>query len=174
MGDTGAMAGFTIEPMTAADWPSVCRVYEEGIATGIATFERAAPNWEAWDRDHLKSCRLVARVPGGEVLGWVALTPYSSRRVYEGVAELGVYVAAGNRGRGVGKALLEALVAASEAAGFWTVQAGVIAHNEASLALHEACGFRRVGVRERIGRDLAGRWTDVVLLERRSQSVGRE
>jgi phosphinothricin acetyltransferase len=162
----------TIEEMRAEDWPAVRAIYEEGMATGVATFEHTAPSWEAWDHSHRHDCRLVARDPAGEVLGWVALTHYSPRAVYAGVADLSVYVAARARGRGVGRALLRALIAASEAAGIWTLQAGVMADNEASLRLHERCGFRRVGVRERIGRDVKGRWRDVVLLERRSPRVG--
>jgi L-amino acid N-acyltransferase YncA len=163
-----------IEPMTAADWPAVRRIYEEGIATGLATFERAAPEWEAWDLSHRPDCRLVARDAGGEVVGWVALSRYSARAVYAGVAELGIYIAAGARGRGVGGALMRALIAEAEAAGVWTLQAGVMANNAPSLALHEKFGFRRVGVRERIGLDEKGTWRDVVLLERRSKVVGVE
>jgi L-amino acid N-acyltransferase YncA len=188
--DTVQVTAFNIEPMTAADWPAVKRIYEEGIATGLATFERAAPEWEAWDHSHRPDCRLVARKtggdgeprgagrapgdPGGAVLGWVALSRYSARAVYSGVAELGIYIAAEARGSGVGSALLAALIAASEAAGVWTLQSGVMANNTASLALHEKFGFRRVGVRKRIGRDEKGVWRDVVLLERRSSIVGVE
>ena len=127
------------------------------------------PSWEAWDRAHLGGHRLVADL-GGTVVGWAALSPVSERRVYAGVAEVSVYVSAGARGRGVGQALLEALARSSEAAGIWTLQAGIFPENDPSLALHERCGFRRVGVRERIGRDRE-RWRDVVLLERRSPLV---
>lgn len=166
------MAGFRIEAMDAADWPAVRRIYEQGIATGRATFERVAPGWDAWDHSHRRDCRLVARDDSGAILGWVALTHYSARAVYAGVADLSVYVGQDARGRGVGTALLARLVAESEAAGIWTLQAGVMADNEPSLRLHERSGFRRVGVRERIGRDATGQWRDVVLLERRSASVG--
>jgi phosphinothricin acetyltransferase len=162
----------TIEPMAVDDWPAVRRIYEEGIESGDATLETRAPEWSAWDRAHRADCRLVARDADGEVQGWVALAPVSSRRVYRGVAELSIYVAADARGSGVGRALLEALIEASEAAGIWTLQAGIQAENAASLALHERHGFRRVGVRERLGRDPSGRWRDVVLLERRSRVVG--
>jgi phosphinothricin acetyltransferase len=162
----------TIEPMAVDDWPAVRRIYEEGIASGDATLETRAPAWAAWDRAHRADCRLVARDADGEVHGWVALAPVSSRRVYAGVAELSIYVTADARGRGVGRALLEALIEASEAAGIWTLQAGIQAENAASLALHERCGFRRVGVRERLGRDPNGRWRDVVVLERRSTVIG--
>jgi phosphinothricin acetyltransferase len=162
----------TIEPMAVDDWPAVRRIYEEGIESGDATLETRAPTWAAWDRAHRADCRLVARDEDGKVQGWVALGPYSSRRVYAGVAELSIYVAADARGSGVGRALLEALIEASEAAGIWTLQAGIQAENAASLALHARCGFRRVGVRERLGRDQSGRWRDVVLLERRSSVAG--
>jgi phosphinothricin acetyltransferase len=162
-----------IEPMTTADWPEVRRIYEEGIATGNATLERAAPDWSHFDHSHRHDCRLVARDgAGGSVLGWAALSAYSSRRVYTGVAWESVYVAAGARGRGVGRALLEALIPASEAAGLWTLMAGVQAENLASLALHESVGFRRIGVQISVGKDPQGRWRDVVLLERRSSVVG--
>jgi L-amino acid N-acyltransferase YncA len=159
----------TIEPMTAAHWPAVRAIYEEGIATGDATFETAAPAWADWDRGHLPGHRLVA-TRDGRVVGWAALSPVSDRCAYAGVAEASVYVAAAAAGRGVGRALLDRLVAGAEAAGIWTVQAGVFPENRASLALHRRCGFRTVGVRERLGR-LDGRWRDVVLLERRSPLV---
>jgi L-amino acid N-acyltransferase YncA len=160
----------TIEPMTAAHWPAVRAIYEEGIATGDATFETAAPAWADWDRGHLPGHRLVA-TRDGRVVGWAALSPVSDRCAYAGVAEASVYVAAAAAGRGVGRALLDRLVAGAEAAGIWTVQAGVFPENRASLALHRRCGFRTVGVRERLGR-LDGRWRDVVLLERRSPIIG--
>ena len=172
--DTGPMSEIVIEGMTADDWPAVRAIYEEGIATGLATFELAAPEWEAWNHGHRPDCRLVARDGGGAIVGWAALSRYSARAVYSGVAELSVYIAANARGRGVGNALMIALVVASEAAGVWTLQAGVMADNPASLALHEKHGFRRVGVRERIGRDSTGQWRDVVLLERRSAVAGIE
>lgn len=162
-----------IESMTAADWPEVRRIYAEGIATGDATLEREPPDWNHFDHSHRHDCRLVARSSaGGPVLGWTALTAYSSRRVYAGVAWESVYVAADARGRGVGHALLEALIPASETAGLWTLLAGVLAENASSLALHKAVGFRRVGVQRGMGRDKGGRWRDVVLLERRSTMVG--
>lgn len=155
--------------MTPADWPVVRRIYAEGIATGNATLEREAPDWDHFDRSHRPDCRLVAREKGrSPVLGWVALTAYSARRVYSGVAWESVYVAAAARGRGVGRALLEAVIPASEKAGFWTLLAGVMADNTASLRLHESVGFRRVGVQRALGRDPAGRWRDVVLLEHRT------
>ena len=160
-----------IEPMTPHDWPAVRRIYEQGIATGLATFETAAPDWEAWDVAHRQECRFVAR-RRGQVVGWIALSGVSRRTVYRGVAEVSVYVADGARGSGVGRALFAALIPASEAAGIWTVQAGVMAENKASLRLHDGAGFRRVGVRQGFGRDADGHWRDVVLLERRSALVG--
>jgi phosphinothricin acetyltransferase len=163
--------GIRIEPITPDDWPAVRTIYAEGIATGVATFETQVPTWEAWDAGHRPEHRLVARDTAGRVLGWVAVSSYSRRQVYAGVVEESVYVAADARGRGVGRALLEQLIADTEAAGIWTLQAGIQAENVASLALHERVGFRRVGVRERIGRDRDGTWCDVVLMERRSDAV---
>ncbi|HSC90045.1 MAG TPA: GNAT family N-acetyltransferase [Gaiellaceae bacterium] len=160
-----------VESLAAADWHAVRAIYADGIATRNATFETEVPSWAAWDRAHLDGHRLVARRDDGTVVGWAALTPYSDRCAYAGVAEDSVYVAADARGRGIGTTLLRALVAGAEADGIWTVQAGVFPENRGSLGLHEACGFRIVGVRERIGR-LDGVWRDVVLLERRSKEVG--
>jgi L-amino acid N-acyltransferase YncA len=154
-----------IRELRPDDWPTVAAVYEDGIRTRNATFETVAPSWEDWDAGHLPGPRIVAELEGA-VVGWAALTPYSPRACYAGVADESVYVAESARGRGIGRALLEELVARAEAAGFWTLQAGIFPENEASLALHEKCGFRRVGVRERIGQ-LDGVWRDVVLLERR-------
>ena len=165
----------TVLPMEPADWPAVRRIYAEGIATGDATLEREAPDWDHFDRSHRADCRLVARGrDGGPVVGWVALTAYSARRVYLGVAWESVYVAADQRGHGIGRALLEAVIAASEGSGLWTLMAGVMAENAASLALHERVGFRRVGVQRSLGRDAMGRWRDVVLLERRSEAIGTD
>lgn len=165
-------AEFDIATMAPADAEAVIRIYAEGIATGEATFQTEAPAWAEWDAAHLRSPRLVARGAGGRVLGWCALSPVSRREVYAGVVEESVYVEAAARGKGVGHALLEAMVAASEAAGIWTLQAGIFPENAASIALHEACGFRVVGLRERIGRHPGG-WRDVVLMERRSKLTGR-
>ncbi len=160
----------TIDEMKAADWQRVRAIYLEGIATGQATFETDAPSWEVWDAGHLPAARFVARI-AGEVAGWAALSPVSGRCVYAGVAEVSVYVSAGHRGAGLGRALLTVLVNAAEQSGLWTLQAGIFPENEASVRLHLACGFREVGRRERIGqRD--GLWRDTVLLERRSRVVG--
>lgn len=162
-----------IAPMTAADWPAVRRIHAEGIATGDATLERDVPDWQHFDHSHPLECRLVALDgTGGPIVGWTALGHYSARRVYGGVAWESIYVAAEARGRGVGRTLLGALIPASEAAGFWTLLAGVLIDNTASLSLHEAVGFRRVGVQRRMGQDPTGRWRDIVLLERRSDVIG--
>ena len=161
----------TFGVMTEADWPAVRAIYAAGIATGNATFQTEAPEWAAWDAGHLPSCRLVARDGSGTVVGWAALSPVSTRPVYAGVVEVSVYVGESVRGQGVGRALLDALIHASERDGRWMLQAGILAENEASVALHLRCGFRVVGRRERIGR-LNGVWRDVLLLERRSEVAG--
>jgi len=161
---------YLIEAMNYDDWVHVRRVYLEGISTGQATFETQAPDWDGWNASHLPQCRLVAR-SGEKVIGWAALSPVSNRRVYCGVAEVSVYVAEDFRGQGLGRILLNALIACSETSGMWTLQAGVFADNASSLALHHQCGFREVGSRERIG-CLHGTWRDVILLERRSKVVG--
>ena len=159
-----------ILPMSAADWPAVRAIYEQGIATGNATFQTSAPDWNAWDTAHLPHCRLLAH-SAGEVLAWVALSPVSSRCVYVGVAEVSVYVAARARGRGIGLALLSALVEASERENIWTLQAGIFPENTASIELFRKAGFRMLGRRERLGQ-MDGRWRDVILMERRSQIAG--
>lgn len=154
-----------IEELEAADWPAVERIYREGIESGDATFETETPSWEDWDRTHLPAPRLVARRDGA-IVGFAALSPVSGRAVYAGVAEVSVYVAAAARGTRVGTELLGTLTERSEAAGIWTLQAGIFPENEASLRLHERAGFRVVGRRERIA-CLRGDWRDVLLLERR-------
>jgi L-amino acid N-acyltransferase YncA len=156
--------------MAPSDWEEVRRIYLEGIATGHATLETEVPAWDLWDRAHRMDCRIVGR-EGGRMVGWAALSRVSERCAYGGVAEVSVYVAAEARGKGVGLTLLEALIRASEDAGVWTLQAGIFPENTASLSIHRRCGFRVVGVREKLGR-LRGVWRDVALLERRSKSVG--
>lgn len=175
---------YPIIPMAPNLWSAVREIYREGMATGNATFETQLPEWEQWDASHRQTCRLVALEPfvcdvaeplicsrGIGVLGWAALSPVSARRVYAGVAEVSVYVAAASRGRGVGRSLLQALVRESEVNGIWTLQAGIFPENAASIVLHKSCGFCKVGVRRRIGQ-LGDTWKDVLLLERRSSSVG--
>ncbi len=147
------------------DYPAVAAVFAEGIATGLATFETAAPTWEEWDAGHFRDHRFVAELDG-EVVGWVAVVPYSRRAVYRGVGEESVYIAERARGRGVGRALLEAVIESAREGGLWTLQAGIFPDNLASLELHRRLGFREVGIRERIGR-LNGVWRDVILLELR-------
>lgn len=159
----------SIRPMVAADWPAVRAVYLEGIATGNATFETDAPAWDAWDTAHLRECRLVA-TEGEQAVGWAALSPVSGRCVYAGVGEVSVYVGAGARGRGIGRELLAALVTESERHGLWTLQAGIFPENVSSIAIHERCGFRVVGRREKLGK-VGGVWRDILLLERRSANV---
>lgn len=158
--------------MAADDWPSVARIYQAGIEAGNATFEHVVPDWERWRAARLQEPCLVARGGDGEVLGWAALTPSSSRPVYRGVAEVSIYVDPNHAGRGIGRALLLALIEGSERAGLWTLRAGIFPENEASIALHVGCGFRLLGTHERVGRMPGGRWRDVVLYERRSRVVG--
>ena len=161
-----------IEPMTANDWPAVRAIYEEGLATGIGSFEVSSPEWEQWNVARLPHSRFVARNDDGAVIGWAAISPFSQRKCYAGVAEVGIYVAAAAQGRGVGRALLEAVIESSESHGIWTLQGATIAENTASLALQARCGFRVVGHRERIAqRD--GVWHDTILTERRSDEIGR-
>ena len=161
-----------IREMAADDWASVRLIYLAGIATGQATFDTEAPNWTAWNHAHLPAPRLVA-VSDETVVGWAALSPVSKRSPYAGVAEVSVYVGENMRGRGVGSLLLDALVTQSESVGIWTLQASIFPENSASVSLHKSCGFREVGTRRRIGK-LNDIWRDTVLLERRSEAVGRE
>jgi len=157
--------------MTPADWPAVRDIYEAGIATGEATFQTEAPPWNTWDAAHLETCRLVARDEHDAVIGWAALGRVSQRPVYSGVAEVSVYVAESARGQHVGLQLLTALIAASERDGRWMLQASIFPENEASVRLHQRCGFRIVGRRERIACQY-GRWRDTLLMERRSSTTG--
>jgi len=159
-----------ISPMLPEHWPHVEHIYVEGIATGNATFETESPGWESWDAKHHRHSRLVA-VEGDRLMGWAALSPVSTRRVYAGVAEVSLYVAEVARGKGVGRMLLAGVVEQAERNGIWTLQAGIFPENGASIALHKAFGFREVGMRERIGQ-LRGVWRDVVLLERRRRDAG--
>ena len=159
-----------IRPMTDADWQAVRAIYEEGLATGQASFETQAPTWEWWNAAHHHHSRFVA-CDDGEVIGWVAMAPVSARACYAGVAEVSIYVAGRYRGSGVGKRLLQEVIASSEQNGIWTLHASTFPENTGSLKLQEACGFRRVGVREKIAKH-HGVWRDTVLTERRSKVVG--
>ena len=162
----------TIRPMLPDDYPAVAQIYEEGIATGNATFQTKAPNWESWDNDHLTFGRLVAENRDGEVIAWAALVPVSGRCVYAGIAELSVYVSESARGLGIGRLLMEKLIFESENNGIWTLQAGLFPENIGSMHLHLKTGFRQIGYRERVGQMADGRWRDTLLFERRSPTVG--
>jgi phosphinothricin acetyltransferase len=157
--------------LTKEDWISVSRIYAEGIATGIATFETEVPSWNAWHKKFVKDCRLIAEI-NNEVIGFAMLSLMSKRKVYKGVAEVSIYVSESYRGKGIGKNLLEGLIVESENIGFWTLQAGIFIENKASITLHKRCGFRVVGIREKIGH-LNGIWHDNVLLERRTKHISK-
>ncbi|MFT3910793.1 MAG: GNAT family N-acetyltransferase [Ferruginibacter sp.] len=158
------------EPLQQTHWSEVKKIYEEGIATGNATFQSTAPSWEEWNDNHLLHSRIIVK-ENGVVAGWAALTPVSGRCVYAGVAEVSVYVSDIARGKGFGNLLLEKLIEESETNGIWTLQAGVFPENMASVSIHKKCGFRIIGTRERIGQ-MNGAWRDTVLLERRSKKAG--
>lgn len=161
---------FEIEEMRYTDWDQVSLIYQEGIATGNATFEKSIPSWDLWVLSHVSGCNIVARSEH-RILGWAALSPTSRRKVYSGVMEASVYVSEESRGKGIGLALLRKLIELSEEKGIWTLQAGIFPENETSIKLHKKCGFRIVGIREKIGK-INGIWRDVVLMERRSKKVG--
>jgi L-amino acid N-acyltransferase YncA len=170
MAQSRASLPVALEPLSRQHWPAAKVIYEEGLATGHASFETEAPDWPSWDAGHLAHSRLVA-VLAGQVAGWAALAPVSWRMAYAGVAEVSVYVAARSRGQGVGRLLLPELIRQSEAAGIWTLVASIFPENPASIRLHEVCGFRLLGRRERIGRH-HGVWRDTLLYERRSAISG--
>ncbi len=159
-----------IQPLLPIHWKAVKKIYEEGLATGNASFQTAAPSWEEWDKTHATHPRLIA-IENEKVIGWAALTPVSGRCVYAGVAEVSVYVGEIARGRGIGKNLLKSLINKSEENNFWTLQAGIFPENKASIKIHEACGFRIIGIREKIGK-MNNIWRDTLLLERRSIKIG--
>ena len=160
-----------LREMEDADWPAVERIYEQGIEDGEATFEVATPDWVAFDAGKIPGLRFVVVDDGGDVIGWVAASPVSSRPAYAGVVEHSVYIDRAARRQGVGRLLLDAFIAAAESAGIWTIQSSIFPENAASLRLHEAAGFRVVGRRERIARSgkgpHAGLWRDTLLIERR-------
>jgi L-amino acid N-acyltransferase YncA len=161
-----------IREMLPEDYPSVSAIYQQGIETHNATFETAAPNWEAWNQKHSPFCRLLA-LENDVIIGFAALMPYSSRAVYEGVGVLSIYIHDNFQGRGVGRFLLKNLIEESEKQGIWMLQAGILPENKASIALHRKMGFRKVGYREKIAK-MNGKWRDILLLERRSMIVGRD
>jgi L-amino acid N-acyltransferase YncA len=158
-----------LRELLPTDWPSVARIFAEGIATRNATFETEVPSWEEWDGAHLAEHRYVAEIDG-TVRGWIAVAPVSSRCCYAGVAEISAYVDEHHRGRGLGAVLLEQLIVSTERSGIWTLETGVFPENEPSLSLLKRFGFREVGIREQIGQ-MDGVWRDVVFLERRSEVV---
>jgi phosphinothricin acetyltransferase len=166
----GIKKGMEIISMLPRHLNEVLKIYEEGIATGNATFQNAVPSGEEWDKTHIGNCRLVA-IENNRISGWAALTAVSGRCVYAGVAEVSIYVAAAARGKGLGKKLLQALIKESESNNYWTLQAGIFPENKASIRIHEECGFRIIGSRERIGQ-MNGVWRDTLLLERRSKIIG--
>ncbi|WP_459481233.1 N-acetyltransferase family protein [Clostridium saccharoperbutylacetonicum] len=162
---------YTIEEMKNSDWDEVSQIYLEGINTGIATFQNSVPTFEAWDNGHIESCRLVAK-SDGKVLGFITLSATSSRCVYSGVAEVSIYVGENYRGLGIGHALMIDMIKLSEENNFWTLQSGIIKENVASIELHKSCGFREIGIREKIAKMDNGIWHDTLLMERRSKLVG--
>jgi phosphinothricin acetyltransferase len=162
-----------IRNMEDKDMLCVMEIYKQGIDSGKATFQTEAPSNEDWDKGHIKDCRLVAVNEYDEVVGWVALSPTSSRCVYKGVAEISIYISESSRGKQVGTRLLNAMIEESERKGYWTLQSGIFEINEASIQLHKRCGFRIVGVRECVAQDFQGVWRNTVLMERRSMVVGR-
>ena len=171
--DASDVLDFALLPMQSVDYPSVSRIFTQGIETGNATYDTSAAVWEDWDAKHLIHSRWVVKSVGDDsVLGWAALSPVSSRRVFSGVAELSIYIDTDFLGQGFGNVLMNAVIASSEENGIWMLQSGIFPENQASIALHEKFGFRLVGRRERIGKMANGVWRDIVLLERRSLIVG--
>ena len=159
----------TVKNINKDHWPLVAAIYQQGIATGMATFETELPIWKVWNKSHLKVCRYGAWT-NDVLLGWAALSAVSSRQVYRGVAELSIYVDPKYSGRGIGSKLLDLIITESEKAGYWTLQSGIFPENTASIELHKKYGFRIIGYREKIAQ-LHGVWHNNVLMERRSKSV---
>lgn len=162
---------YTIDEMKESDWEEVSKIYLEGINTGIATFQNSIPTFEEWNNGHIKPCRLVAK-SADKVLGFIALSPTSSRSVYSGVAEVSIYIGENYRGLRIGQSLMTKLIKLSEENNFWTLQSGIIRENAASIKLHKQCGFRKIGIREKVAKMSNGVWHDTVLMERRSKIVG--
>ncbi len=162
---------YILEEMKVSDWEQLKEIYLEGISTGLATFQTEVPSWENWDKGHLNICRLVAR-SSDKVLGWAALSPISSRCCYEGVTEVSIYISQEHKGQGIGTAIMNELIKQSEKNGIWTLHSGIIRENAASLTMHKKCGFREIGIREKIAKMGNGEWHDVVLMERRSKVIG--
>ncbi len=160
-----------IEAMTKDDWSDIKRIYQQGLDSGVSTFQTAVPSYDEWDDKHVPSCRLVARI-NKQVVGWAALTKVSHRCVYEGVAEVSIYMDSAFHGQGIGSKLLTQLINASEDNGFWTLQSTILTENVASIELHTKCGFNIIGIRSKIGKGKDGFWKDVVIAEKRSNSVG--
>ncbi|KOF55631.1 MULTISPECIES: GNAT family N-acetyltransferase [Clostridium] len=164
---------YSIQEMKSENWEAVAKIYMEGINTGKATFQSELPSFEDWDKGHMKVCRLVA-YDGKNVLGWAALSPTSSRCVYKGVAEVSIYIGGAYRGKGVGKSILSNLIKLSEKNGIWSLYSAIIRENSSSIALHKSCGFREIGIREKVAKMSNGIWHDTVLMEHRSKVVGIE
>jgi L-amino acid N-acyltransferase YncA len=164
------MEGLLIEKMSVDSWNEVLRIYKSGIAGKNASFETQAPGWESWDKTHRQDCRIIAKIEK-KIVGWAALSNVSSRCVYNGIAEVSIYVDPDYQRQGVGNRLMEALIKESESNNIWTLQAGIFPENKGSMKLHQKHGFRIIGIRERIGK-MNNRWRDVALLERRSKVAG--
>lgn len=162
---------YEIISMNREHWTQVAEIYGEGIKTGIATLQTEIPSYEDWDKGHLKICRFVA-VSDDKVLGWAALSPTSSRPVYSGVVEVSIYIAEDARGLGVGTALMNKIIESSEENNIWTIYSAIVRENKASIALHKKCGYRQVGIREKIAKLSSGKWSDTVIMERRSKIIG--
>lgn len=156
-----------VREMEKRDWPEVCRIYRQGMETNLATFEKEIPPYDVWDKTHLPFGRLICE-DEDKIAGWTALTPFSGRSCFAGVAEVSIYISNGYKHTGIGTRLMRELIGSSEQHGIWTLQSQIMRNNEPSLALHLKCGFRNVGYREKIAKDPLGNWRDMVLMERRS------
>lgn len=161
---------YRIREMQQGDWERVSGIYQQGMDTNLATFQTECPTYEEFDQSHMKQCRFVI-IDGNSIVGWAALSPVSSRCVYRGVAEVSIYIHDSYKGKKIGTQLLNFLSEQSEKDGIWTLQSGIMADNTASIHLHEKCGFRQVGFRERIGKDRFGQWRNTVLMERRNNLI---